>query len=103
MALVAVGQFPTRPQRILPPADEFQRRQRPLHHRGRLQSATSLPGRSAPTMTFSSTVMPRNTRMFWNVRDSPRAGAQMRRVAGDIDAGQSVIGPPSGDTARSTR
>ena len=32
-----------------------------------------LPGRSAPISTFSSAVIERNSRMFWNVRPSPAA------------------------------
>ena len=64
VALMAVGERADRQPGLAAQADEIERRQRALPP-PRRRSRTSLPGRSAPIITFSSTVRPRNTRMFW--------------------------------------
>ena len=73
--LMAVGEARDQFVGAAAEADEGQRLHRALGQRGvaALSPIMVLPGRSAPISTFSSAVIERNRRMFWNVRPSPAA------------------------------
>ena len=79
-ALMAVGEARNGLVGAVPEPDEIERGAGAALQRRRGRASTSvLPSRSAPIMTFSSAVIERNRRMFWNVRASP---AMVRLCAG---------------------
>ena len=52
------------------------------------------------TITFSVAVIRLNSRMFWNVRASPRCAMRVRRLAGDVAAAEVHPAVTSAGTAR---